>query len=79
MSGTSHDGLDIAYCSFKEQAGTWEYEIIKASTIPYPSDWRSRLIELINADDDAIKIADLELGHYIGKAINTFISSYLIM
>ena len=75
MSGTSHDGLDIACCRFEDLHGEWKYKIDSAGTIPYPDAWRSRLIDLIDADDEAIKAADLELGTYIGEAVNSFIAS----
>ena len=32
MSGTSLDGLDVAYCEFNEKKGSWTYEIKKATT-----------------------------------------------
>ncbi|MGH2553359.1 MAG: anhydro-N-acetylmuramic acid kinase, partial [Chitinophagaceae bacterium] len=43
MSGSSLDGLDIAFAEFQENAGKWNYEIIKADCYPYSEDWVSRL------------------------------------
>ena len=33
MSGTSLDGLDIAYCHFRKTDTGWDYRIITAETI----------------------------------------------
>ena len=46
MSGTSLDGLDIAYCEFEEQNGRWSYRIIEAETVPYTDDFRKRVIAM---------------------------------
>ena len=75
MSGTSHDGLDIACCNFNKVRNSWKYEIVKANTIPYPDTWKSRLMNLLDANKETIDRADLELGTYIGDAVNNFISS----
>lgn len=37
MSGTSGDGLDLAYCQFEWLEG-WKFEIVEAETIPFPAD-----------------------------------------
>jgi len=38
MSGTSLDGLDMALCSFSKTTSEWNYQILKAATLPYPPD-----------------------------------------
>lgn len=43
MSGSSGDGLDIAFTSFTETAGKWTFEIVKAACVPYPDGWEQRL------------------------------------
>ena len=39
MSGSSLDGLDIAYCQFQFNAGKWSFEILKTDVIPFTSEW----------------------------------------
>ncbi len=75
MSGTSHDGLDIAYCQFTEVEGKWSFKILKAETIPYSQEWKNRLLALPEAEENAIREADLALGDYIGKTVKTFIDA----
>ena len=41
--GTSLDGLDIAFCEFEKVEGKWSYRIIKAETVAYSREWKSRL------------------------------------
>ena len=35
MSGSSLDGLDIAFVEFLETGGKWSYEIIQADCVKY--------------------------------------------
>lgn len=43
MSGTSLDGLDIAYCSFIKKESEWEYSIETAETIKYSASLKNKL------------------------------------
>ena len=43
MSGSSLDGLDMAYVHFEENAGQWTYEILETFCKPYPVDWKEKL------------------------------------
>ena len=42
MSGTSLDGLDIAYCSFKNSSN-WSFKILKAESFKYNENWTQKL------------------------------------
>ena len=47
MSGTSLDGLDLAYCSFsKGEEGKWHYQILSATTVSYSDAIKSKLKSL---------------------------------
>ena len=46
MSGTSLDGVDLAYCCFDREEGHWNYRILAAETIQYPEEWIQRLSRL---------------------------------
>jgi anhydro-N-acetylmuramic acid kinase len=75
MSGTSHDGLDLAACTFIQDE-KWSYSIEHAVTIPYTDEWKNRLMGLLSADEKEIEKADLELGALIGKEVHNFIHAY---
>ena len=55
MSGTSLDGLDLAFCSFIKDA-KWKYEIKKATTVKYPQYWRNKLSNLHKENKKVISI-----------------------
>jgi len=76
MSGTSLDGLDIAYCVFMLEDDSWSFSIEQAETIPYTTEIRNQLSELHIAGDDDIRIMDTELGRFFGQATSDFISKY---
>src|SRR5512138_2629807 len=43
MSGTSLDGLDLAYCRFTKKKGQWSFKIKAAQTLNYNAAWKSKL------------------------------------
>jgi len=76
MSGTSLDGLDIAACRFGLDDGKWEYEILKAVTIPYTHDWSDMLSGLPHATALEFVSADHAYGHLLGKLSREFIQKH---
>lgn len=68
MSGTSLDGLDIAYCNINDDG----FELLAAETYPYSDGWIQWLSQLENATAYEYALIDMKLGHYIGQAINMF-------
>ena len=75
MSGTSLDGLDIAYCEF-EKNDKWGCKIIKSETIKYNKDWKDRLSSAFTQSKKEIAKTDIEYGKFIGKQVNAFIEKY---
>lgn len=73
MSGTSLDGVDLAYCSFEKKENTWQYEIKVAKTYPYDARWQKELSTI--ETQSALQFVQLDnyLGIYLGKIINLFI------
>ncbi len=76
MSGSSLDGLDLAYTEFHETGGRWSYTIEAAACIPYSAEWRQRLLNApaLSAADYLVLHADY--GHYLGEQVNQFILEY---
>lgn len=73
MSGTSLDGIDIAFCSFQKN-DNWTFDIINAITYPYPDQWKEALC---NAEKlDAFNFIKLhkDYGKFIGESVNRFLN-----
>jgi len=73
MSGTSLDGVDIAYCRFIETEGQWRYEIVNAQTINYNNEWIEKLKNSRKHDTSNFVQTHTEYGHYLGELTNNFI------
>jgi anhydro-N-acetylmuramic acid kinase len=73
MSGSSLDGLDIAFVHFQENAGKWNFELIKPMCYKYDAEWINKLqsAHLLNAFQ--YQLLHTEYGHYIGRQVNNFI------
>ncbi|MET3883058.1 anhydro-N-acetylmuramic acid kinase [Niastella sp. OAS944] len=76
MSGSSLDGLDIAFVEFHESAGKWEYEIKAADCYPYSEEWVKRLRGAIQLNALDYQLLHAEYGHYIGEQVNAFIAQH---
>lgn len=72
MSGTSLDGVDLAYCRF-DLTEKWHFSILKADTIAYPPDILKPLQKSITFSDTELMGLDMLLGTYYGELINAFI------
>ncbi len=76
MSGSSLDGMDIAFVEFQEQGGKWSYEILQADCYPYSSEWVAKLKEAIHLSAKEYQLLHAEYGHYTGQQINKFIETH---
>ncbi|MBC6490563.1 anhydro-N-acetylmuramic acid kinase [Flavihumibacter stibioxidans] len=76
MSGSSLDGLDIAYVHFLETGGKWSMEIKQADCYPYSEEWEARLRDAVNLPALDYMLLHADYGHYIGQEVNRFISEY---
>ncbi len=73
MSGSSLDGLDIAYCKIKVSE-TYQYEILAAQTIPY-SDELKQFLKDISADiTKDYKTQSAFFDAQCAQMINTFVT-----
>ncbi|MCY2688279.1 anhydro-N-acetylmuramic acid kinase [Salinimicrobium sp. TH3] len=73
MSGTSLDGIDLAYVNFTSSEG-WSYKILAAETVPYPSEWQEILSEAVNYDDIQLKDLNENYTQFLSKVITEFLS-----
>jgi anhydro-N-acetylmuramic acid kinase len=75
MSGSSLDGLDIAYVHLHSGAGKWGYTLESAETVPFAPEWRSRLERATSLSARDYLLLHHEFGRYIGEQVNQFIQS----
>ncbi|HLC83561.1 MAG TPA: anhydro-N-acetylmuramic acid kinase [Bacteroidia bacterium] len=73
MSGTSLDGLDIAFCRFSVDNSIWKYEIVCAQTVTYSEDWKQRILSLEKTDALSFQQTHVDYGHYLGGLVSEFI------
>ncbi len=68
MSGSSLDGLDLAWCELLVDDGVWSFNIREARTVPYEPEFQARLVNAMAGS--ALELARLhrDLGERIGKA-----------
>ncbi len=72
MSGTSLDGLDLAYVEFIFN-DSWTFEIIIAETVGYSEEWNQVLKNLITNSVDELLAIDKEYTSFLASTINDFI------
>ncbi|MHC9089699.1 anhydro-N-acetylmuramic acid kinase [Tenacibaculum sp. IMCC1] len=77
MSGTSLDGIDLAYMKMYENLYE-DFRIIQAETVSYSNEWKKKLQEAINYDEKDLQILDVDYGEFLGSILNNFIREHRI-
>ncbi|MCT2406026.1 anhydro-N-acetylmuramic acid kinase [Chryseobacterium antibioticum] len=72
MSGTSLDGLDICFAAFEKQNG-WNFQILKAETLPYSQHWEEKLRNSIYLSSEKLLELHSEYGFYLAEKVKEFI------
>ncbi|MBL4586344.1 MAG: anhydro-N-acetylmuramic acid kinase [Flavobacteriales bacterium] len=73
MSGTSLDGLDLAFCHFIYD-GKWHFEITKTAFIGYDEAWRHLLATAHRIPKTELQELDIRFGKYIAQQVNRFLA-----
>ncbi|HNF71013.1 MAG TPA: anhydro-N-acetylmuramic acid kinase [Chitinophagaceae bacterium] len=76
MSGSSMDGLDIAFCILEEQAGQWKADISISECVAFDSRWNELLPRLTQLTARELLLEHSRLGHWIGVQIKQFIERH---
>lgn len=71
MSGSSLDGLDLAFVEFHESAGK---SYLKASNcIQFPGEWKDRLALAPALSAFEYQLLHTSFGHFIGEKVDQFV------
>jgi anhydro-N-acetylmuramic acid kinase len=76
MSGSSLDGLDIAYVHFQETAGKWSYELLHTDCCEYTEEWASKLKNAVTLPALDYQLLHAAYGRFMGEAVNQFIDAH---
>ncbi len=78
MSGTSLDGLDIAFCEFWQENEQWKYQFLKTESLSYPQEWQENLSLAQNLLAQDFLLLNNAYGRYIGEQTKLFIKTLSI-
>src|SRR6187402_2001001 len=73
MSGSSLDGLDIAFVKLDNSQGKWRYEWIATECISYSEEWIGRLKEAKSLSVPEFLKLHTAYGHYTGMVVKDFL------
>lgn len=77
MSGTSVDGLDIAYVEFAH-ARKWNFQLLASETVPYSNKWENRLSSAHHLSSDHLAELHSLYGRYLGEKCREFMDRHSI-
>ncbi len=78
MSGSSLDGLDIAYCEFELDGDQLNWSLLNGETLPFSEQWIARLAHLPQQSAQVYAQTDVYLGYYFGTLCKEFITQHQI-
>jgi len=73
MSGTSLDGLDMAYCHIWKTLERWNFDLKASKAIAYPNRMEKQLKESIRLPSEDLLAFHNSYGTWIGKQLQDFI------
>lgn len=76
MSGTSLDGVDLAYIVFTVKNNKWEFEILESETISYPKDWLNKLKIAVDFSEAQLEKLNQDYTQLLATIISSFIEKY---
>ncbi|MCG8389542.1 MAG: anhydro-N-acetylmuramic acid kinase [Cytophagales bacterium] len=73
MSGTSLDGLDIAFCSFEFDGEQWSFHLEASKSVSYEDSLRKRLQQGVELSSLELLGLDREYGVWLGQQVDAFV------
>lgn len=75
MSGTSGDGLDIAYCEF-QKTDQWHFELAACETVPFPDKLLQKLKKAHLLSGLKLSLLDVKFGKWMGEQVKDFVERH---
>lgn len=72
MSGTSLDGLDLAYCHFEKKTENWTFSILETEHIAYNVAFKKQLKKSVTLDAIELLNFNNRYGTWLGEQVKTF-------
>jgi anhydro-N-acetylmuramic acid kinase len=76
MSGSSLDGLDIAFVELDETGGKWSFTILTADCYAYDNEWKEKLKNASSLNAMDYQLLHSAYGHWLGEQVNNFIEEH---
>jgi len=76
MSGSSLDGLDMAYCFFEKDEDNWKFSITHADCVSYSKEWIKRLHTARGLDGRSLWQLHTDYGHLLSSLVKAFIAKH---
>ena len=74
MSGTSLDGIDLAYITFSKTDNRWRFAIKECETVPYSDDWQHILKNAVSYEEIELQCLNAQYTDLLAKVILDFIA-----
>jgi anhydro-N-acetylmuramic acid kinase len=78
MSGSSLDGLDIAFCRFDLEGENVQWELLAQDCVPFDPKWTMRLKKLYSQDALTFAKTHTYFGHYMGELVSDFVHKFKV-
>lgn len=75
MSGSSLDGVDLAYCHFSFTDGRWHFSVEKTACIEYSQEWLFKLRSARGLDGRSLWRLHADYGHLLGGMVADFVEA----
>src|SRR5260221_4356571 len=72
MSGTSLDGVDLAYCKFNLKKKIWDFSIEASQTFSYSPEWATKLSSAHLLSGESLLELNSRYGKFLGQLCNQF-------
>jgi anhydro-N-acetylmuramic acid kinase len=76
MSGSSLDGLDIAYVQLEEVRGRWSFQILESDCVAYDREWTTKLQNAVNLSAPEFLKLHTAYGGHTGGMVKAFMQKH---